>query len=198
MKCLLARQAIVIIALIFTVQTVPIRAAESTSASVLVPAGTTVTLVPDGTGGMADIHNAGDEISFKVKDAVIIDGWVVIPKDAPAHGTISSLTSAGIGSAFAPRYQAASLHFAFAWVQLVSGRLRLDDAPVEVKGRQIKREGSAGLFGAKRKTQEGADPFLTAQEYGVGATTVSTVHVTSKLRATALEQASQKGDYITK
>ena len=187
-----------LIAIAFSMQSLGASAAEPSSASVIVPAGTTITLVPDGTGGTAALHNAGDEISFKVKNPVIIDGWVVIPKDAPAHGKISSLTSAGFGSAFNPRYSAASLHFAFDWVQLVSGRLRLDDAPVEVKGRQIKREATVDLFGSKDKSQVGIDPFLTAQEYGVAATTSSTVHVTSKLRATALEQASQKGDYITK
>jgi hypothetical protein len=82
-------------------------------------------------------------------------------------------------------------------VQLTAGKLRLDNAPVEVKGRQITRKVS--IFGIKRNTDPvGVDPWLTAAEYGVEAKTTSTVHVTSTLHATALEEAEQSGQNIDK
>jgi len=181
----------------FACATVASASAEQTpsSAVVLVPAGTVITLTPNGTGGMAGAHNVGDPIDFTVMKSVIIDGWVVIPKGAPAHGTIADLTSAGVR--FGGGFSQASLKFSFDWVQLVAGKLKLDNTPVEVKGRQIKRK--VTVFGMKRDTPDaGFDPFLTAVENGVDSTTASSVHVPTSQRATALEQAEQTNTFIDK
>ena len=161
----------------------------------VLPAGTVVTLVPTGTGSMANLHNVGDPIDFTVKNPVIVNGWIVIPKGAPAHGTIADLTRPGVR--FGGKFSQASLKFALEWVQLVGGKLRLDDTPVEVKGRQLQTKVKT-LFGQKDAPQVGVDPFLTAMEYGVDGTTASTVHITSTDKASALEQAEQSNDFIQK
>jgi len=168
--------------------------AESKSVQEL-PSGTVVTLVPAGTGSFANLHNVGDPVDFTVMKNVIVNGWIVIPKGAPAHGTIADLTRPGVR--FGGKLSQASLKFSFEWVQLVAGKLKLDDAPVEVKGRQLKTKVKT-LFGSKDAPQVGVDPFLTAMEYGVDATTTSSVHITSTEKASALEQSEQTNDYIQK
>jgi hypothetical protein len=173
-------------------------AASAAPTRVAVPAGTKVVLVPTGTGAFANLHNIGDPIDFTVKEPVIVDGWVVIPKGAAARGHVSDLTSPGV-RAFSLTHpiSQASLHLAFEWVQLDTGKLRLDETPVEVKGRQIKRT-SVMPFGNKVHAEGGIDPFLTAEEYGVEALTEKAVHVATSLHATALEQASQSDTYVDK
>ncbi len=188
-------RTVAIAAVVFSMSGTAGDTADAKSSTELLPAGTTITLVPEGTGSMANLHNVGDPIDFTVKNPVIVNGWVLIPKGAPAHGTIADLTRPGVR--FGGKFSQASLKFSFEWVQLVAGKLKLDDTPVEVKGRQLQTKVKT-LFGEKDAPQVGIDPFLTAVEYGVDATTTMSVHITSTQRATALEQAEQSNDYIQK
>ncbi|MBD5604401.1 MAG: hypothetical protein IAI48_04850 [Candidatus Eremiobacteraeota bacterium] len=193
MKSTVAKTLLLLGMAVAFVANAPARASAAPTL-VAVPAGTKVVLVPTGTGAFAALHNIGDPIDFTVKNPVIVNGWVVIPKGAAAHGTVSDLTSAGV-RAFGG-FSQASLHLSFEWVQLDTGKLRLDGTPVEVKGRLIKR--SVSMPFGKKDVQGGIDPFLTAEEYGVEAVTEKAVHVATSLHATALEEASQSNTFIDK
>jgi len=53
---------------------------------ITVPAATPIELVSDSTINGMVAASSGDQLEFHVKDAVVVNGWVVIPADAKAVG----------------------------------------------------------------------------------------------------------------
>jgi hypothetical protein len=109
-------------------------------------------------GSLSHGAGKGATVNFSVKKDVVVDGWVAIPKGALVRGVITTSTTADPNAPQPATTAAAGTSgllttattalnnatFAFEWVQLPAGKVRLDNSPQSLETALL--EIGAGAF----------------------------------------------------
>jgi hypothetical protein len=152
----------------------------------LLPGGTplTVRLTAPVSSGSSHVD---DDIQFKAVDDVVIDGWIVIPKDAVGEGVVSSVDPAGTHG------HSGQIGITFKWIYGADGlKVRLSEVPSkdtegDLKGTSATATvlstvllGPVGLFA--HNFVRGKDVTIDTSKK-ISLYIADTVHITAKAKA---------------